>query len=76
MYYRKINYIIHCLKDLNAMNFSPLDYVVFISYIIFIIGLGLWVSRDMAVGLSYAANLTDRFSIGGTMKYISQEIWH
>ncbi|MBU0710821.1 PorV/PorQ family protein [bacterium] len=35
-----------------------------------------WGARDMAVGLSYAANLTDRFSIGGTMKYISQEIWH
>jgi len=28
------------------MNFSPLDYVVFIGYIIFIIGLGLWVSRE------------------------------
>ena len=28
------------------MNFSPFDYVVFISYIVFIIGLGLWVSRE------------------------------
>ncbi len=28
------------------MNFSPLDYTVFITYIIFIVGLGLWVSRE------------------------------
>ena len=28
------------------MNFSLLDYAVFIGYIIFIIGLGLWVSRE------------------------------
>ncbi len=28
------------------MNFSPLDYVVFVSYIMFIIGLGLYVSRE------------------------------
>jgi len=28
------------------MNFSIVDYVVFIGYILFIIGLGLWVSRE------------------------------
>ena len=28
------------------MNFSTVDYVVFIGYILFIIGLGLWVSRE------------------------------
>ncbi len=28
------------------MKFSPVDFVVFIGYIIFIIGLGLWVSRE------------------------------
>ena len=28
------------------MNFSTLDYVVFISYIVFIVGLGLYVSRE------------------------------
>ncbi|MCK4640729.1 MAG: sodium/glucose cotransporter, partial [Candidatus Marinimicrobia bacterium] len=28
------------------MNFSTLDYFVFIGYIVFIISLGLWVSRE------------------------------
>ena len=28
------------------------------------------------VGISYAKNLTDRFSIGGTAKYIQEKIWH
>lgn len=31
---------------------------------------------DMALGLCYARNLTDRFSIGFTAKYIQQKIWH
>ena len=31
---------------------------------------------DIAVGLSYARKLTDRFSIGFTAKYIQQTIWH
>ncbi len=31
---------------------------------------------DIAVGISYARNLTDRFSIGFTGKYIQQKIWH
>lgn len=31
---------------------------------------------DMAIGLSYARNLTDQFSIGFTAKYIRQHIWH
>jgi len=34
-----------------------------------------WKAQDIAVGLSYARNLTDRFSIGFTLKYISQSIW-
>ena len=33
-------------------------------------------ARDMCFGLSYARNLTDRFSIGGSAKYIYQQIWH
>ena len=33
-------------------------------------------SGDIAVGLSYARGLTDRFSIGFTVKYINQRIWH
>ena len=35
-----------------------------------------WTATDMAVGLSYARNLTDRFSIGATAKYIQMKIWN
>lgn len=35
-----------------------------------------WDAADLSIGLSYARNLTDRFSIGGTVKYIQQRIWH
>ncbi len=31
---------------------------------------------DLTAGLSYAKNLTDKFSIGVNVKYISQRIWH
>lgn len=31
---------------------------------------------DLAVGLSYARALTDRFSAGGTVKFIQQKIWN
>ena len=34
-----------------------------------------WSASDWAVGLSYARNLTDRFSIGGTAKMIIQNIY-
>ncbi len=33
-------------------------------------------ASDIAVGVSYARLLTDRFSIGFTFKYIEQTIWH
>jgi len=35
-----------------------------------------WGASDLAISLSYSRNLTDRFSIGGTGKYISQKIWN
>jgi opacity protein-like surface antigen len=35
-----------------------------------------WSAQDMAIGLTYARNLTDRFSIGGTAKYINQQIYN
>jgi hypothetical protein len=35
-----------------------------------------WSAADIALSLSYARNLTDRFSIGGTVKYINQKIWN
>ncbi|HEY9166926.1 MAG TPA: PorV/PorQ family protein [Candidatus Kryptonia bacterium] len=34
-----------------------------------------WNANDWSIGLSYARNLTDRFSIGGTAKMIIQQIW-
>lgn len=33
-------------------------------------------ASDLSFGLSYAKNLTDRFSIGFNAKYISERIWH
>lgn len=35
-----------------------------------------WEAGDMAISLTYARNITDRFSIGGSIKYIEQKIWH
>ena len=34
-----------------------------------------WDATSLAVGLSYAKNLTDRFSIGLNMKYIHESVW-
>ncbi len=36
----------------------------------------LFETQDILIGLSYARNLTENFSIGFTGKYISQTIWH
>lgn len=33
-------------------------------------------AADIAVGLSYARKLSDRFALGATVKYIEQSIWH
>lgn len=33
-------------------------------------------ASDIAIGATYARKLTDRFSIGLTVKYIEQRIWH
>jgi hypothetical protein len=35
-----------------------------------------WSAQDVAVALSYSRNLTDRFSMGGSCKYINQSIWN
>ncbi len=35
-----------------------------------------WSASDLAIALTYARNLTDRFAIGGSAKYIQQKIWH
>ena len=36
----------------------------------------MWDASDIALSLSYSRNLTDRFSIGGSVKYIQQRIWN
>jgi hypothetical protein len=35
-----------------------------------------WSASDLAIALTYARNLTDRFAIGGSVKYIQQKIWN
>ncbi len=35
-----------------------------------------WSAQDIALGVSYARNLTDQFSIGGTFKFIDEQIWN
>lgn len=35
-----------------------------------------WSAQDLAVALSYARSMTDRFSIGGSFKLIQQKIWN
>ncbi len=35
-----------------------------------------FVAQNLNIGISYANNLTDRFSIGGQVKFIRESIWH
>lgn len=35
-----------------------------------------WSAQDLAIALSYCRRLTDRFSMGGSVKYIEQKIWN
>ena len=35
-----------------------------------------WDASDIAVGLSFARWMTDRFSLGATIKYVNQKIWN
>jgi hypothetical protein len=35
-----------------------------------------WDASDIAVGLSYARWMTNRFALGVTLKYVSQKIWN
>lgn len=37
---------------------------------------GSWDAGSFAIGLSYGKSLTDRFSIGGTVKYIQEKIFN
>jgi len=36
----------------------------------------LFTAQDLVIGLFYAKALTDRFNIGGTVKYINSSIWN
>lgn len=36
----------------------------------------MWDASDIAVNLSFARQLTDKFSLGGNVKYIQNNIWH
>ena len=35
-----------------------------------------WTAQDVAIALSYSRRLTDRFSMGGSIKYISQTLYN
>jgi hypothetical protein len=35
-----------------------------------------WSANDLAIGVSYSRRLTERFSIGGTVKYVGQRLWN
>ncbi|MHC1738159.1 MAG: PorV/PorQ family protein [Ignavibacteriaceae bacterium] len=35
-----------------------------------------WKAQDISLAVTYSKNLTDRFSIGGSLKYIRQQIWN
>lgn len=35
-----------------------------------------WSAQDIAIGVSYCRRLTDRFSMGGTVKYVQQRVWN
>jgi len=36
----------------------------------------MWAAQDVALAVSYARALTDRFAFGGTFKYVRQQIWN
>lgn len=36
----------------------------------------LWAASDLALAVTYARALTDRFAVGGTLKYVRQQIWN
>ncbi|HUL44660.1 MAG TPA: PorV/PorQ family protein [Bacteroidota bacterium] len=35
-----------------------------------------WSAQDLAFAASYCRRLTDRFSLGGSLKYVQQQIWN
>jgi long-subunit fatty acid transport protein len=56
------------MLDIGEMKVRTIDYPE---------GTGVYFeAQDIAIGLSYGFNITERFSIGLTAKYISQKIWN
>jgi hypothetical protein len=35
-----------------------------------------WSAQDMSIAVTYSRRLTDRFSMGGSIKYIDQRVWN
>ncbi len=35
-----------------------------------------WAASSLAVGVSYARNLTDKFAVGGTLKFVRDQVWN
>lgn len=35
-----------------------------------------WSAQDIAIAVSYSRRLTDRFSLGGSVKYVGQTVWN
>ncbi len=60
--------------SLNSLNYGDWEEVTTVEHPE---GTGeYWQASDMALTLSYARNMTDRFSIGGSVKYIRQQIYN
>ena len=72
--------IIYHLDLIGTVGFSitNLDYgSMDITTVLFPEGTGEhFEAQDLAIGVSFGRNMTDRFSIGGTVKFISQTIWN
>jgi hypothetical protein len=64
--------------DAVGLSFSQLDYGEDdVTTVLSPEGTGeKWSASDFALGLSYARNLSDRFSIGGSAKYIQTRVYH
>ena len=61
-----------------GISFTQLDYgEEEVTTVLYPEGTGeRWGASDMAAAVTYARNLTDRFSIGGNLKYVQQKIFN
>lgn len=65
-------------EDAIGMSFTQLDYgEEDVTTVALPEGTGeRWSAQDLAIGVSYCRRLTDRFSMGASVKYIDQRIWN